>query len=181
MTQQIDYADQEACLKAWRFAAEAHALQKFPGTDMPYLVHLGMVGMELLGAHAQDPIDGIGIAMQCAILHDAMEDQDVSHGTLVAEFGLAVADGVAALSKSPSLPKAEAMADSLKRILLQPKPIWCVKLADRISNLEAPPHYWPQEKITAYGEEGKVILAALGAANGYLARRLAAKIAAYPS
>ncbi|ATQ76544.1 guanosine-3',5'-bis(diphosphate) 3'-pyrophosphohydrolase [Massilia violaceinigra] len=181
MTQQIDYADQEAWLKAWRYAAQVHAQQKFPGTDMPYLVHLGMVSMELLGAHAQERIDGIGTAMQCAILHDAMEDQGVSHDTLVAEFGLAVADGVAALSKSPGLPKADAMADSLTRIRLQPKAIWCVKLADRISNLQAPPSYWPQEKISAYGQEGSVILAALGEANGYLAQRLAAKIAAYPS
>ncbi|MDQ1921802.1 HD domain-containing protein [Massilia pseudoviolaceinigra] len=181
MTQQIDYASQEAWLKAWRYAANVHAQQKFPGTDMPYLVHLGMVGMELLAAHAQEPIDGIGSAMQCAILHDAMEDQDVPHATLVAEFGLAVADGVAALSKSPTLPKADAMADSLARIRLQPKAIWCVKLADRISNLQAPPSYWSPEKISAYGKEGSLILDALGEANGYLAQRLAAKIAAYPS
>ncbi|MFB9243535.1 bifunctional (p)ppGpp synthetase/guanosine-3',5'-bis(diphosphate) 3'-pyrophosphohydrolase [Massilia antarctica] len=181
MTQQIDDASQDAWIKAWRFAAEAHAQQKFPGTDMPYLVHLGMVSMELLAAHAQEPIDGIGVAMQCAILHDAMEDQDVPHATLVSEFGLAVADGVAALSKKPGLPKAEAMADSLARIGRQPKAIWCVKLADRISNLDAPPHYWPPEKISAYGKEGSLILASLGQAHGYLARRLAAKIAAYPS
>lgn len=181
MTQQIDYASQEAWIKAWRFAAEAHGQQKFPGTDMPYLVHLGMVAMELLGAHAQEPIEGIDVAMQCAILHDAMEDQDVSHATLVAEFGLAVADGVAALSKTPGLAKAEAMADSLHRIAQQPRYVWCVKLADRISNLQAPPHYWPPEKISAYRTEAGVILAALGDAHGYLAQRLGAKIAAYPA
>jgi (p)ppGpp synthase/HD superfamily hydrolase len=181
MTQQIDYASQEAWIKAWRFAAQAHGQQKFPGTDMPYLVHLGMVAMELLGAHAQEPIDGIDVAMQCAILHDAMEDQDVAHATLAAEFGLAVADGVATLSKTPGLAKAEAMADSLRRIAQQPRYVWCVKLADRISNLQAPPHYWPPKKISAYRAEAGVILAALGDAHGYLAQRLAAKIAAYPA
>ncbi|UOD29972.1 bifunctional (p)ppGpp synthetase/guanosine-3',5'-bis(diphosphate) 3'-pyrophosphohydrolase [Massilia violaceinigra] len=180
MTKHIDYASQEAWIKAWRFAAVAHAQQKFPGTEMPYLVHLGMVGMELLAAHAQEPIDGIGVAMTCAILHDAMEDQEVAHATLVAEFGPAVADGVAALSKAPGLSKADAMADSLARIVQQPKGIWCVKLADRICNLEAPPHYWPPEKVSAYGKEACLILDTLGAAHGYLAQRLAAKIAAYP-
>lgn len=180
MTQQIDYAMQETWLKAWCYAARVHGQQKFPGSDMPYLVHLGMVSMEILAAHAQEPIDGIGTAMQCAILHDAMEDQDVSHATLAADYGLAVADGVAALSKAPGLPKAEAMADSLQRIRQQPKAVWCVKLADRISNLQAPPHYWSPEKISAYRTEAGVILAALGQAHGYLAQRLRAKMAAYP-
>lgn len=181
MTERIDYTSQEAWIKAWCYAAQVHARQPFPGSDMPYLVHLGMVAMEVLAAHAQEPIDGIDTAMQCAILHDAMEDQAVAHAALVAEFGLAVADGVAALSKSPELSKAEAMADSLARIRQQPRAVWCVKLADRISNLQAPPHYWPPEKISAYRQEAGVILDALGEAHGYLAQRLVAKIAAYPA
>jgi len=171
---------QEACLSAWRFAAVAHNSQKVPGTDLPYLTHLGMVGMEIMLAHASSPIHLLGLAVQCAILHDTIEDQNVAYSTLAERFGKEVADGVAALSKNPALSKQEAMADSLMRIRAQPKAVWCVKLADRISNLQPPPAYWSREKAIAYRAEAQQILDALGDAHEVLARRLTKKIEDYP-
>ncbi len=82
--------------------------------------------------------------------------------------------------QDPGLPKDQAMADSLRRIQLQPREVWIVKLADRINNLEAPPHYWTTTKIDAYRAEAQVIADALGAASPYLHARLRARIAAYP-
>lgn len=169
----------EDWLAAWHFAAQVHNAQRVPGTDLPYLKHLGMVAMEIFSAHAVAPVGDLGLAVRCAILHDTIEDQSVRHEELVDRFGPAVEDGVLALSKSPDLPKAEAMTDSLRRIQAQPREVWCVKLSDRISNLHTAPDHWTPEKCATYRAEAQQILDALGPAHAVLAERLAAKIAAY--
>lgn len=71
------------------------------------------------------------------------------------------------------------MQDSLRRIQLEPKEIWAVKLADRIANLYHPPFYWNAERNAQYKIEARVILDALGSASPRLAARLEDKIAAY--
>ena len=73
------------------------------------------------------------------------------------------------------------MTDSLRRILLQPREVWMVKLADRINNLQPPPSHWKDPKIAAYRAEAIQIVEALGPASPYLEGRLRAKIAAYPT
>lgn len=171
----------DAWLPAWIFAAETHAKQTMPGSECPYLQHLGHVAMEILQAHQYQALPDLNLAMMCAILHDSIEDQGVSHDLLVQKFSQAVADGVLALSKRDDLPKAEAMADSLARIRLQPPSVWCVKLADRISNLSSPPPpHWSGGKAALYAGEGETILGALGDAHVYLAERLRQKIGRYP-
>ncbi|SEK02084.1 HD domain-containing protein [Sphingobium sp. AP50] len=166
--------------KAWSFAACVHNEQKVPGSDLPYLKHLGSVVMEILTAHALLPITDLALAATCAILHDAIEDQAVCAEELAREFGQDVADGVSALSKNLALPKAEAMADSLARIGLQPSAIWCVKLADRITNLRGAPSHWSTGKIEAYRNEAGIIHDQLGPAHAILADRLRRAIARYP-
>ncbi|RME59727.1 MAG: bifunctional (p)ppGpp synthetase/guanosine-3',5'-bis(diphosphate) 3'-pyrophosphohydrolase [Caldilineae bacterium] len=168
--------------QAWRFAAQAHQGQTVTGSDLPYIVHVAGVAAEVMtalarGADVAEP----DLAVQCALLHDVIEDTPVTHQELAQRFGQAVADGVLALSKNPNLPSRSAqMADSLARIRLQPREIWLVKLADRITNLQPPPVHWSAQKIAAYREEAQAILETLGAADAYLAQRLAQKIAAYP-
>lgn len=165
---------------AWDLAATLHQGQRVPGSDLPYLTHLGMVTFEVFAAHAVEPLADIRLAILSAILHDSVEDQKASLDLIARLFGVEVASGVAALSKDPSLPKLEAMRDSLARIESQPKAIWCVKLADRIRNLHGAPAHWSPAKITAYRAEAVLILDTLGAAHGLLAARLAARIEAYP-
>lgn len=186
MTQHVNIAaglatQPDAWVKAWKFAATAHREQAVKGSDLPYLFHVGAVMMELLAAHNALPIEDIDLAVTCAALHDCVEDQGVSTDTLRQEFGPQVAAGVDALSKRATLPKHEAMLDSLDRIRQQPRAVWCVKLADRITNLAPPPAHWSPEKIAAYREEARVILAALGEAHRGLAMRLEQKIQLYPS
>ena len=77
----------EDWLAAWHFAAQVHNAQRVPGTDLPYLKHLGMVTMEVFSAHAVAPIGNLGLAVRCAILHDTIEDQGVRHAELVERFG----------------------------------------------------------------------------------------------
>lgn len=167
-------------LRAARFAAAAHLGQKVPGGELPYLLHVCQVAAEVQRALAVEPYERPDLALACALLHDVVEDTAVTRAAVAAEFGEDVAAGVAALSKDPGLPKDQAMADSLRRIREQPREVWIVKLADRIVNLEPPPHYWKPAKIAAYREEAGVILGALGEASAWLADRLRARIAGYP-
>jgi GTP diphosphokinase / guanosine-3',5'-bis(diphosphate) 3'-diphosphatase len=170
----------ELWLSAWRFAAHAHRGQTISGGDLPYIVHVGQVANEVLLGHQLAPFELPGLALQCALLHDTLEDTEVHENQLVARFGPTVTAGVRALTKNPTLPKSEAMGDSLRRIRELPREIWAVKLADRIANLGDPPRHWLPEKIHEYRHEAQRILAQLGEAHGPLAARLEQKIAAYP-
>ncbi|MEZ4637991.1 MAG: hypothetical protein R2856_24030 [Caldilineaceae bacterium] len=70
---------QEKYLAAWLFAAEAHGVQTVPGTALPYVVHVGAVAMEVTaalthGSQVNDP----DLAVQCALLHDVIEDTSIT-------------------------------------------------------------------------------------------------------
>jgi (p)ppGpp synthase/HD superfamily hydrolase len=172
---------QETYIKAYKFAAKAHQGQKMPGSEIPYIMHLSFVSMEVIAAlNLEKETDG-NLAIQCALLHDSIEDTNTTYEQITAEFGEVVAKGVLALTKDNNLAKHLQKEDSLQRIKEQPKEIWMVKLADRISNLQAPPHYWTIEKITRYREEGIEIYEALKDASDFLASRLASKIENYKS
>lgn len=171
--------DPDAYTEALRFAAAAHAGQTVPGSDLPYLVHVVTVAAETIAALTHEYHPEPDLAVQCALLHDTVEDTAVTLDEVRARFGDAVADGVAALSKDPTLPKAERMADSLERIRAQPPAVWMVKLADRVTNLSAPPHYWPDAKREAYRQEAMLIGERLGEASAVLSGRLAERIDSY--
>lgn len=171
---------QDAYIRAYRFAALAHIGQKVPGTDIPYLMHLSLVSMEVIASFTVEPGRDTALAVQCALLHDVIEDTATSYEQVLEAFGPSVANGVLALTKVTALPtKQEQMADSLCRIKEQPHEIWLVKLADRITNLQPPPSYWTVEKRKKYQAEAGMILDALGGASQYLAERLRGKILAY--
>lgn len=174
--------NQDRVLAAWNFASRVHKDQRVPGTDISYINHIGSVSMEVMAAIADDPscTDNPDLAVLCALLHDTIEDTEATFETVALRFGDAVAQGVLALSKDKTLPgKTAQMADSLARIKAQPKEVWMVKLADRITNLQPPPAHWSREKAGAYRDEASVILEALGPANITLARRLRHKIEHY--
>ena len=174
-----NYWQQEKYIKASRFAAEAHNGQLVPGTDLPYLVHLSLVSMEIIAAIGADDRYDADLAIQCAWLHDTIEDTKTSYDDIVDQFGVEVADGVQALTKDKRLPKSAQMEDSLRCIKNQPKEVWAVKMADRITNLQPPPSHWSQEKIANYRNEALLIHDELKEANELLAERLLAKSQAY--
>ena len=72
------------------------------------------------------------------------------------------------------------MADSLKRIRIQPKEVWVVKMADRVTNLQPPPGHWTRNKINRYKDEAVEIYKALSDGSAYLSDRLKQKIENYP-
>jgi (p)ppGpp synthase/HD superfamily hydrolase len=169
----------ELYVDALRFAADRHHGQIVTGTGLPYLVHVVSVAAEVIAALGRERFAAPDLAVQCALLHDTLEDTATTEVELTAHFGGAVTAGVRALTKDAALPKAARMGDSLRRIQAQPHEVWIVKLADRITNLAPPPDSWSREKRVAYGEEAGEILRALAPASLYLADRLAARITDY--
>ena len=170
--------------KAWNLATRYHQGQHYGGHEegiqVEYLNHIGGVTFEILCAlQYEDSVD-TDLAISCAILHDTLEDTTLDAQKIQELFGEKVLAGVQALTKDKTLgTKAEQMQDSLNRILQQPKEVAMVKLADRITNLNAPPYYWDTKKIRAYREEGIMIYETLKGASKYLGERLAKKIEEY--
>jgi guanosine-3',5'-bis(diphosphate) 3'-pyrophosphohydrolase len=170
---------QEAYNKAIAFAATRHTGQLLPGTTLPYIIHVTNVCMEVLVAGHKTAGFDLPFAVKVALLHDTLEDTATSFDELAAEFGDSVAEAVLALTKFSNLPKEEQIADSLKRIKLQPKEVWAVKLADRIANLQAPPLEWDYKKRLKYQSDAQMIWDELHKGNEYLGRRLHSKIIDY--
>ena len=172
---------QEKYLKALHFAAKVHGDQKTPN-GLPYLTHLTSVAMEVMHACKEGKIEleKADKAITIALLHDTIEDTDVTYDDLYTEFSAEVAEGVEALSKDKSLPtKKEQMADSINRLLTQPYEVQMVKLADRITNMQKPPEHWDGQKIFNYQKEAKFILSCLKNSNLHLSQRLEKKINDY--
>lgn len=162
-------------VRTLNFAAAAHGKQQVPGNGHPYVVHLAMVCTEVLRAPGLDT----DFALQCALLHDTLEDTATTADEVLRTFGPEVLAGVQALTKRADLPKEAAMQDSLRRILECPPEVAAVKLADRITNLQPPPSYWSGEKRSAYREEARLIHQHLASRCPVLGERLAEKIMAY--
>ncbi len=82
------------------FAAHKHKAQTRKGTPIPYISHLLQVAGIALenGADEDEAI--------AALLHDVMEDQNVTEQELTARFGPQVATIVAGCSDSDSADKA---------------------------------------------------------------------------
>ena len=175
--------------KALKFVAEAHTGQLVPGTDMPYVVHVSLVAMEIIAALAEEPVEKPNLAVQCALLHDCLEDTYIVYDEIVSQFGSYVADGVLALSKDGAIGISEdehkrewmQLEDSLERIKRLPMEIWMVKLADCITNLQLPPGHRNDEEIEHYKQGAELIHRELSPASEYLGNRLRAKIDGYPN
>lgn len=166
-------------LRALDFATNAHDYQKIPGTENPYVIHVVKVAMEVMSLYSSHPAYNFDLAVQCALLHDTIEDTSVSYNDIATGFGIDVADGVLALTKDKNLPTKDQMQDSLDRILQQPFEIAMVKLADRITNLSKPPSFWSNEKKSTYLKEAGLILGELGPVSLRLRTRLAERIKSY--
>ncbi len=172
--------DQDKYIEAWNFASTIHNGQKVPGSDIPYINHLGLVTMEATATIVNKNIKNPNILVLCALLHDSIEDTSTTYEDIRKKFGSDIADGVLSLTKNEELPsKTEQMLDSINRIKNQPTEVWMVKLCDRITNLQPPPKHWNKEKIANYQNEARLILDQLGEASQFLAERLKIKIDAY--
>jgi (p)ppGpp synthase/HD superfamily hydrolase len=171
--------NQEKYQKAIAFAGYAHKNQLVPGKEYNYVVHISNVAAEIARLIIIEKVDDEDLAIQCALLHDVIEDTDTKIEDIKNEFGENVLNGILALTKDEKINKESRMKDSLKRIREQGKEIACVKMADRITNLQIPPAHWNKEKIKKYMDEAILIYNELKDFSKFLGKRLKEKIKEY--
>jgi len=105
----MEYPKQESAFfsqtlykKALECASSSHKEQKTPHGN-PYLHHVTSVAMEVMAMlTAEHPsFDEANVALQCALLHDVLEDTQTSEEELKSYYGLdtKVIEGVKALTK----------------------------------------------------------------------------------
>lgn len=131
--------------RAYRLASEAHQTQLRYSGD-PYIVHpLAVAGVLLdMGMDAQ--------SVEAALLHDTVEDTDITLDRLKREFGEDVAllvDGVTKLGKVPFSTREEQQAENIRKMLLamsQDIRVIIIKLADRMHNMRTLEFQAPQKK-----------------------------------
>jgi guanosine-3',5'-bis(diphosphate) 3'-pyrophosphohydrolase len=156
-------------LKAAHFAAKKHAGQRRKGAAAePYINHLLEVA-ELVSSALAEPDTNLVIA---ALLHDTVEDAEVTKEVLVETFGLDVADLVMEVTDDKSLPKAERKRLQIVHASQISVRAQGIKLADKISNLRAivasPPADWSGERKREYFEWAKQVVDGLSAPNPML-------------
>ncbi|HLU15188.1 MAG TPA: bifunctional (p)ppGpp synthetase/guanosine-3',5'-bis(diphosphate) 3'-pyrophosphohydrolase [Burkholderiaceae bacterium] len=120
--------------EAWKFADQAH-LGQFRASGEPYISHPIAV-TEICAGWKLD-----ADALCAALLHDVIEDQDVSKQELAEKFGNDVAeivDGVSKLDRLEFATKMEQQAESFRKMLLamaRDVRVILIKLADRLHNM----------------------------------------------
>lgn len=113
---------QENYIEVLTFAAHAHGEQKTP-KGLPYLAHITCVAMEVINACEKSSLDEekANLAISCALLHDVIEDANITYDELYKKFGEKIANGVESLTKDKTLAsKQEQMRDSIEKLLTQP-------------------------------------------------------------
>lgn len=136
--------DLSKIISSYEFAAKAHANQ-FRSSGEPYISHPLAVSFILLEL-------GMDTDTICAaMLHDVVEDTDVTLEEIKKLFGQDVAmlvDGVTKLGKIPLFTKEEQQAENVRKILLamsQDIRVIIIKLCDRLHNMRTL-QYRPSEK-----------------------------------
>jgi len=120
--------------RAFTVARDAHEGQRRHSGE-PYVTHpIAVAGIVL-----DMQLDHVSV--MGALLHDVLEDTDVSRAELVTAFGEELAhvvDGLSKLTSIESLSKEEAQAESFRKMLLAMVSdirVILIKLADRLHNM----------------------------------------------
>lgn len=127
-------ADLRLVVKAYSFAQSAHDGQ-LRNSGEKFFVHPVNVALIL----ADMNMDTATIV--AALLHDVIEDTEISYETIVEEFGIEIADlvdGVTKLKKLQYKTKQENQAENLRKMVMAMAKdirVIIVKLADRLHNM----------------------------------------------
>jgi len=118
---------------ALAFAARAHAGQTRKATDIPYLVHPVGVMLILLQVGETDPE-----VLAAALLHDTVEDTEVTLAQLREAFGGRVADIVEGCSEPDRSESWEARKQhTVAYLKTAPRAVQLITAADKLHNLRS--------------------------------------------
>src|ERR1700712_4467895 len=134
LREKLKKGDKELVRRAFQIAAEAHKTMRRKSGE-PYIIHpiaVAMICVEEIGLGVRSTI--------CALLHDTVEDTDITLNDVQREFGEEIAKIVDGLTKIASVldTNSSQQAENFKKILLtltdDPRVI-LIKLADRLHNM----------------------------------------------
>ncbi|PYO84658.1 MAG: (p)ppGpp synthetase [Gemmatimonadetes bacterium] len=156
---QGDRLDRDLLARAYQASAQAHRGQKrLSGDD--FVSHSVAVATIL----AEQQMDSTTIA--AALLHDVVEDSDVSLDDIRKDFGAEVAELVDGLTKIASLTfrsTAEEQAENYRKLLMsvaRDARVLIIKLADRLHNMRTLEHL-PEDRQRRIALETREIYAPL--------------------
>jgi GTP diphosphokinase / guanosine-3',5'-bis(diphosphate) 3'-diphosphatase len=130
---------------AWAFCQEQHEGQRRASGE-PYVVH----PLEVAQVLADLKMDATAIA--AGLLHDAVEDTDVSTQEIARRFGEQVAhivEGVTKLDKIKFANREDHQAENIRKMLLAMVTdvrVVIIKLADRLHNMRTLEHLRPEKQ-----------------------------------
>ncbi len=143
--------DKELVRHAFEMAADAHKTMRRKSGE-PYILHpiaVAMICVEEIGLGVRSTI--------CALLHDTVEDTDISLEDVEREFGTEIARIVDGLTKISTVmdTNTSQQAENFKKILLtltdDPRVI-LIKLADRLHNMRTLDHMKREKQLKIASE-----------------------------
>ncbi len=137
--------DLEIIRRAWLFCMQQHVGQR-RASDEPYITH----PLEVAQVIAELQMDSTAIA--AGLLHDAVEDTDVTSTEVASRFGDQVAhivEGVTKLDKIKFANREDHQAENIRKMLLAMVTdvrVVIIKLADRLHNMRTLEHLRPEKR-----------------------------------
>jgi GTP pyrophosphokinase len=137
--------DLEIIRSSWAFCIQQHEGQKRASGE-PYIIH----PLEVAQVLAELRMDSTAIA--AGLLHDAVEDTDVTTAEISKRFGEQVAhivEGVTKLDKIKFANREDHQAENIRKMLLAMVTdvrVVIIKLADRLHNMRTLEHLKPEKQ-----------------------------------
>ncbi len=116
---------------AMEFASEAHKKQYRKGTDRPYIIHPMEVLQLLTEMNASEELKMAGV------LHDTVEDTEVTIEDIKENFGQLVASYVAFVTADKSKTWTERKRKAIEKTKSASLELKMLKLADKLANLRS--------------------------------------------
>ncbi len=147
----LKVGDKELVRQSFKMAAEAHKTMRRKSGE-PYILHplaVAMICVEEIGLGVRSTI--------CALLHDTVEDTDITLEDVEREFGSEITKIVDGLTKISNVmdTNTSQQAENFKKILLtltdDPRVI-LIKLADRLHNMRTLDHMKREKQLKISSE-----------------------------
>ena len=154
------FLNSESLNKAYNFALDAHQNQK-RDEGVPYIIH------PLAVANILTELKLDSATITTGLLHDTIEDTNVTYDTVKKEFGEEVAnlvDGVTKISALEDKASHSSKEENFRKLILATSKdirVLLVKLADRLHNMRTIQFLKNKDKITRKAKETMEIYAPL--------------------